>query len=223
MATTYKTSEWEFETIDRGSEYISGAIYQKRNNWVISRFRYSNAPFESQEGQTSYHLRGYNAGKLIDLEGPEVYGVKFDTTTEWVRSDTLWVRNGNFASSYPVYVPFLTDSIPDPSLISVLFRSSVYWYVSQYSAEQVQDNDLAVGGGSNFIRTDPADSSEWPLGAIAHTVGANDWAAYGSSKAVPGYYTVPFFCEYDQVAYEDQGVDWYRQTQQWVYRDSWTG
>jgi|6_EtaG_2_1085325.scaffolds.fasta_scaffold04511_5 hypothetical protein len=214
MATDYFSSQWEWGTVDQSVEMLTGATFVTRSNWTLTRHRWSNEPYISQYGTTEDRLIGYNAGVYNEIEGPSIYGVKFDTTTEWVDAQTLWVSNGGESASQPVYVQYLAENKPNGALVNVLWKS-LNWHCGSFTRDDVEQ---FTGSTLHHIYQ----SSGGNLGDNPLDVGIGDWAAFAPSTPVPGYYPAPLLCESDQRSYDIQGVDWYKQTQRWIYKDSWS-
>jgi len=215
MATDYFTSQWEWGTVDQGVEMLSGATFVTRSNWTLTRHRWSNAPYVSQYGTVEDRLVGYNAGIYNEIEGPSIHGIKFNTTTEWVDAQTLWVPNGAEASSSNVYVQYLAENKPESARVNVVYRTPSAWFCTESTREGIESESYAslnyiYSSGGNDLGDDPFDT------------GVGTWAAFAPSTPVPGYYPAPLLCESDQRSYDIQGVDWYKQTQRWIYKDSWS-
>ena len=214
MSEIYKTSGWEWQTIDQGVEMLTGSTFVTRSNWTLIRHRWSNAPYVSQYGTTEERLIGYNAGIYNEIEGPTIQGVKFDTTTEWVDANTLWVANGAERSNQPVYVQYLTENKPSSALVNALARATV-WTVGEYTRDDVEAEEWTTS--TNARQLTSADLGDEPFDQFA-----GSWTGFTPSTPVVGDFIAPLLCESDQRAYEAQGVNWYKQTQRWIYKDSWS-
>ena len=125
MATKPFTSEWEWLNINRGLDYtVVDNAQLKRNNWTLTRSRYSNMPYVSQLDERAQSLSGYNGGvpeTIPSITGLYVSGVQFDTTTNWVSDSSVWIDSGyNYYGNAKTYIQQAgTTNKPDSSKTNV--------------------------------------------------------------------------------------------------------
>ena len=134
MAITPFTSEWEWQNINRGLDYtVVDSAPMKRNNWTLTRSRYSSAPYASELDTKDTSLTAYNGGEPETISGiTSIYidGYQFDTTQNWVSDSAIWVDSGytSVGTSSKVYVQQSgTTNKPDSDKANLLGIFRTYY------------------------------------------------------------------------------------------------
>ena len=229
------TSKWVWESIDRSLDISVGAVSSTRNNWSVVRSRYSDKAYVSELGASEGSLDGENGGVTETIEtGVEIHGVKFDTTRNWVLDSTLWIDNGNEKNGNPVYVQYLANNIPNAAKVNVIYLykltsySQYYWVCTETTAADVNANTMLEnasgepGSESYFVNAAWANWNGLATGLDNENFNNNKGTFSGSSRATEDDYPTGFVCESDRQTYTPVFVDWYKQTQRWVFKTGWT-
>ena len=248
MATTPFTSEWEWQNINRGLDYtVIDNANLKRNNWTLTRMRYSNDIYTSELDAKSTSLTAYNGGvpeTIGSVTGSLITGAQFDTDTIYTLDETVWVETGYTRWGSPSYrMEDAAANIPDSSKTNILTKmttggsyptETLCWAVIEL------DNDVADNNGwsSSWTATAltyPGVRSATFTRQISDPVGVDGqvllastsrlWSPAASNDSTVSIGSFPssgtFLCTGDTQQYQQRGVDWYQQVQTWSFKDSW--
>lgn len=235
------TSQWEWvdipEELDVQISIVSGsARYRKRSILTPVRKRISNAAYVSQLGETATSLSAYNAGSTITTTAPETLsGVMFPeaTVSNWTKDYTFWTETGTVVNGRPSY---WNDSInsPDATKRNVIWLGSTE-YSGWYQWVCCESTTALVAAGTwnklttytNGIGTGAYTSlSSAPLTPAGQNFSLKPWQGSlgtfsGAASAVTTKDSIPLTCISDVRTFEQNGVDWYTQTQTWKYTSAW--
>ena len=234
------TTGWEWGNIDRREDLSTvGGVGIKRDNWSLTRNRTSDEVFASQLGETAGILSGFNGGVTETVTAPQLRNaISFDSSTEWVNGDDVWVKTGKIINRRPVYVLSVGGTnLPVGSLANVIFAASTsvggtsfYWTLAEYTPDEVISGSFAheIGDTSfslNYIRSSTSkttsDNEQLTPAGVAFLTTSTNWSGYSSSISWLVQTTGLLTCPGDDQTYNQQGVDWYKQTQTWAFTGSW--
>ena len=216
MATAF-TSEWEWTSINRSQDVsVQNSEQTTRNNWVVTRKRISNEAYDSQLGESAASLTAYNGGVTETVTPPETEVIVFDTTTNWTKTTTLWIPSGTTNNGAPIYVSDEDPNIPDATRINILYLaySAISSKFLWYAYESV---DGAPGPGINRVGGDEEVTRPSLDGYLFDDLGGTFTGTSTSSISSASVYD--FYCSGDNQTYQEQGVDWFTQTQTWIFKD----
>lgn len=220
MGTPIFTSEWEWVSINREQDVsVSNGNTLTRNNWSVTRKRVSNAPYVSEVGTEKSELTAYNGGVSETVRPPETEVVTFDTTTAWTKTTTLWIPSGLTNNNAPIYVSNESPNIPDPSKINILYVSydavdeEFTWYAYE-SVDGLPGPSINRCGSDDYTTIPSLDGL-----LFDNSFGSFTGSATSSITTAPIY---DFYCSSDNQSYGQNGVDWFTQTQTWIFKDGYS-
>lgn len=231
------TSNWEWIAINRDNDLnVSGGVQATKSNWSLVRKRISNEAFSGQIGESATSLTATNGSRQETVTAQYVSGLGFDANTAWTNTTSVWVPNG-YKGHSDVYVCSNEANIPNSTKKNIIFQVNVFgstnffWACLEADAAAVSSGSFFTGawatysggGGlfpqsSNYITTGSAAVSTSPNGK---SFVSNAGTFTGDATATVGNIQIPFKCTSDVQTFEN-GLDWYTQTQIWVYKSSWS-
>jgi len=244
------TSEWVWGNISRNNDLVvvDGA-YGEKGNWSMTRSRWSNDAYSSDLGDWELSLSAKNGGVTETITSPlssDAYGLKFSASTAWTLSGYIWDElTGATAWGKPVYKlhPIYQGlNIPDPDKFNYLMLiaeyaapSSNYWQWAMVELDdefsQISDDELFFTDLTNYCYSTnrygfaasppPAGTLDTPEGdALTQNVGTFTGDA---TAGTIGQQTLPLlYCTADVQSYPTPSVDWYLQTQTWIFKDEFS-
>lgn len=235
------TSNWEWVAINRDNDLnVSGGVQAIKSNWTITRKRISDDAYVGQIGESATSLTALNGSRQETVNAQYVSGVVFDVATAWTNTTSVWVPNGyKGQNNSDVYVCSNEANIPNPTKRNLLFQvnilggSTYYWACIEAETSAVSSGSFFTGSwnsqsGGGFTGLFPQ-SSNYVLGAggavttspDGKLLYANNGTFTGDATATVGSVQIPFKCVSDIQSFQN-GVNWYEQTQTWVYKSSWS-
>lgn len=218
-----KTSQWEWQYINRRTEYsfLDNSFEIKRQSWDLARFRWSNDAYSSEVGTESSSLSAYNAG-VTETVTPPTYDlltvsnslINFELDNGDTFSMQQYLRNGQ-----PAYI--CSREIDGYTL--VLFSedySSNYWHVGGTTYAEASAGTFKTAAGFTVANqryfkggTDAGD----PEGSYEDI----DQSVLNTGTFTFTANTKNFRCVSDNQIYPQNGVDWYQQQQVWHVVTPW--
>ena len=237
------TSQWEWVSINRENDIsVSGGVFSSRPNWTMMRMRISSADYSGQLGETASSLSGYNGGVTETITAPTINRVTFNANTAWTLSATSWIETGFTINGSKSYTPYYgTANIPNSSkknvaflakITSEVFATAYIWCVTEITAEELSSGTWTSSyeeatlnpipyGLTNSVWKSAASAYASSINSIAFTLNYGTFT--GDATASTGTFSPSILvCAADSQTYNQRSVDWYTQTQTWVYKSSWS-
>ena len=244
MATKPFKSEWEWLNINRGIDYsVIDGEQLKRNNWVLTRFRWSNEIYVSELGNRESSLTAYNGGVPETVSGSTSIlglGVRFLTATVYTPSDKTWVEIAGESGRYKLEGS--GNNIPDSTKVNILSNlltqtgvtPQYAWCIIECDADDIENgifpNRYDDVSYSNKVRATETDNASRPpidgVTILASTaVGTFNTGTQVDTTADEDVFEYEvqgaFLCTADNQNYSQRGVEWYQQVQTWSFKDDW--
>ena len=170
-----------------------------------------------------------------DLTWVDIYGgmynpvpssiVPNDVSASWASAGDVWLETGYKRGGHPVYI-LQGKNHPVEYKRNVCWLSTsgatVAWCMSAFAQDEIENNsfednyanlsdDYAIGSLTGYSSIDGI-VLEGYSGGIYN--GFDATASLGSTQ-------IPLLCTADNQSYPSKSVDWFTQTQNWTYVDSW--
>lgn len=94
------TSSWVWDSVSRNiDENIiqDTGVRQTRNNWSLTRSRYSDEDAETQLGENTASLSAYRGSTLAIEDVGELSGLTFDATQNWTDTSYIYLPDRSFS------------------------------------------------------------------------------------------------------------------------------
>lgn len=221
-------SNWEWQAVNRNRDYsiVSNTEFF-RENWQLTRYRFSNLPYVSQLGDTEdTSISAYNAGVTESVTPPTWESLQFLDLTwaAWVDSDNNYVGYKFYKAIYefngkPAYVSptacsvFTGFNLTAGMVPIVLSDGAGDWFMVGDDRSNADSGNLTYTTRANYAANGLAITSDWTSDAADLPTVATDVEFVED--------TVPFRCTSDLQSYDQRSVDWFKQTQTWIARSPW--
>lgn len=227
------TSEWSWISINRETDIsVSGGVFSSRPNWSMARSRISNDTYSGQLGESATSLSAYNGGVTETVSVPVINYLSFNANTAWTLAATRWDATGYIKNGSMSYTPhYGTTNIPDAGMknVAFIFKSSgvfYRWIVTEITSAQLASGTWTDYSSGSVVSVYPnsVDSGTGSFGSSIAGVSftSNNGTFTGDATAGFADHSLPLFvCASDAQNYNQQYVDWFTQTQTWVYKSSW--
>ena len=94
------TTNWIWGDVSRNiDENIiqDTGVRQTRNNWAMTRYRYSNDEYETQLGENTASLSAYAGSDIIIEDVGDLAGMTFGTTQNWTDTSYIYLPDQSFS------------------------------------------------------------------------------------------------------------------------------
>ena len=234
------TSGWQWNAINRNRDYsYIGDTEYFRENWQLTRWRYSDAAYSSELGDTeSTSLSATNGGTTESIVPPTFDTFKVvnsfgsnevDATTDYTDYEFYKVP-WTYAFNNPVYAAAKScqqstassggynDEINGAWRPILLCNNSAgtTWFCVAEPSGVVQSGATSYATYAEYAGSSPN----------GHLIASSWTSTTGGSPVLAGVVassstTVPFTCTADTQTYDTPSVNWFKQTQTWVAQSPW--